>query len=105
MELPYLKEVNGVLKLKKSHSYHYQENGPLLPSDSKWVHLSVWCKNDHYLERIRSDNEILRAMKNKLETFYFELMIKKLETSQYEKGRVVQSAKWGEHVYTLGWVM
>ena len=84
MELPYLKEVDGALKLKKSHSYHYQENEPLLLSDSKWVHLSVWCKNDHYLERLRSDNEILRAMKNKLETFYFELIIKKLETSQYE---------------------
>lgn len=84
MELPYLKEVDGALKLKKSHSYHYQENEPLLLSDSKWVHLSVWCKNDYYLERLRSDNEILRAMKNKLETFYFELMIKKLETSQYE---------------------
>lgn len=49
--------------------------------DSKWVYLFVWCKNDYYLERIRLDNEILRVVKNKLEIFYFEFMIKKLEIS------------------------
>lgn len=78
VELPYLKEVNGALKLKKSHSYYYQVNGPLLLSETTWVDFFVWCKNDYHLERIRSDSEMLTTMKDKLDNFYFEFMVHKL---------------------------
>ena len=37
VELPYLKEVNGALKLKKIHNYYYQVNWPLLLSEITWV--------------------------------------------------------------------
>ena len=78
VELPYLNNVNGVLKLKKSHSYYYQVSGPLLRSETDWVDIFVRCKNNYHLERIRTDNEMQRTMKDKLVRFYFEFMLQKL---------------------------
>ena len=78
VELPYLREVNGALKLKKTHTYYYQVNGPLLLSEITWVDFFVFCKNDYHLERIRSDSEMQTAMKEKLDQFYFEFLIQRL---------------------------
>ena len=44
VELQYLKEVNGALKLKKTRSYYYQVNGPLLLSEITWVDFFVFLQ-------------------------------------------------------------
>lgn len=81
VERPYLKEVNGTLKLKKSHACYYQVCGPLLLSETEWVDFFVMCNDDYHLERIRSDSEMLVNNERKLDQFYFEHFLPSLMKS------------------------
>lgn len=76
--LQYLKEVEGVLRLKTNHDYSYQVMGQMLISGAKWVEYYVCCKEDFHLERIRADPEFQNTMKDKLDSFYFEYLLPRL---------------------------
>ena len=77
-ELPYLKCVNGIYKLKKTHSFYYQIMGQMLLTGCEWVDLYVYCKSDFHCERVRFDAEFCTEMKMKLDHFYFEYLLPKL---------------------------
>ena len=77
-ELPYLKCVNGLYKLKKTHSYYYQIMGQMLVTGCEWVDFYVYCKSDFHCERVRFDAEFCSEMKMKLDQFYFEYLLPKL---------------------------
>ncbi|KAM7426763.1 hypothetical protein ABFA07_015311 [Porites harrisoni] len=77
-QLPYLKCVNGIYKLKKTHSYYYQIMGQMLLTGCEWVDFYVYCKSDFHLERVRFDAEFCATMKMKLDTFYFEYLLPEL---------------------------
>ena len=77
-ELSYLKCVNGVYKLKKTHSYYYQVMGQMLLTGCEWVDFYVYCKSDFHLERVRFDADFCSEMKMKLDKFYFEYLLPEL---------------------------
>jgi len=65
-ELPYLKCVNGVYKLKqKTHSYCYQVMGKILWTGCEWIDFYVYCKSDFHLERVRFDADFCSEIKMK----------------------------------------
>ena len=74
-QLKYLKCVNGVYKLKKTHNYYYQIMGQMMLTGCDWVDFYVYCKNDFHLERVRFDAEFCSNMKMKLDKFYFEYLL------------------------------
>ena len=77
-ELSYLKCVNRVYKLKKTHSYYYQVMGQMLLTGREWVGFYVYCKSDFHLERVRFDAGFCSEMKMKLDKFYFEYLLPEL---------------------------
>ena len=77
-ELAYLKCINGVYKLKKTHSYYYQVMGQMLLTGCKWVDFYVYCKSDFHLERVKFDAVFCSEMKMKLDKFYFEYLLPEL---------------------------
>nr|XP_058970809.1 uncharacterized protein LOC131797196 [Pocillopora verrucosa] len=50
-QLKYLKCVNGVYKLRKTHSYYYQIMGQMMLTGCEWVDFYVYCKSDFHLEK------------------------------------------------------
>lgn len=77
-QLKYLKCVNGVYKLRKTHSYYYQIMGQMMLTGCEWVDFYVYCKSDFHLERVRFDAEFCSEMKMKLDKFYFEYLLPEL---------------------------
>ena len=47
-----LRQINGELKLKKSHEYYYQIQGQLGLTGMHWCDLMVLCKDDYHIKRI-----------------------------------------------------
>lgn len=74
-DLNYLKCVNGIYRLKKTHSYYYQVMGQMLLSGAPWADFYVYCKQDYHLEHIEFDNEFCAEMKSKLDHFYFQYLL------------------------------
>ena len=77
-ELLYLKCINGVYKLRKTHSYNYQMMGQMLLTGTTWVDFYVYCQLDFHLERVRLDEKFCSDMKQKLDSFYFHYLLPKL---------------------------
>ena len=65
--------VDGGLRLKRSHAYHWQVQGQLAISRLRWCDFFVWTGSSSFVERIRADTSMwVNTMLPKLRAFYFD---------------------------------
>ena len=78
IEMPYLLEQDNKFHLKSIHKYHYQIQGQMGLTGTKWCDFMVFCENDYHIERINFDPAFFHRMKQKLDVFYFTYFLPEL---------------------------
>ena len=68
--VPYLKDVNGKLKLSAKHPYYYQIQGQLFCSERKYCDLIVYTLTDIKYIRVHKNEDFISQMLLKLEHFF-----------------------------------
>ena len=68
--VPFLVEKEGKLALEESHIYHYQIQGQLFCTNSKYCDLVVYTLKDVKFISVKRDDIFINAMIEKLEQFY-----------------------------------
>lgn len=62
---------NGVLQLKKDHSYYWHIQGEMMVTGTSWCDLLVFSREDLLVQRIYRDKTIIKVMKKQLGEFFF----------------------------------
>ncbi|XP_072238630.1 uncharacterized protein [Leuresthes tenuis] len=62
---------DGVLKLKRTHAYHWHIQGEMMVTGTSWCDLLVHSRENTLVQRIYRDEVIIKVMKRKLEEFFF----------------------------------
>ncbi|XP_030585751.1 uncharacterized protein LOC115780613 [Archocentrus centrarchus] len=62
---------DGVLQLKKDHSYYWHIQGEMMVTGTSWCDLLVFSRENMLVQRIYRDTVIINIMKKKLEEFFF----------------------------------
>ncbi len=62
---------DGVLQLKKTHSYYWHIQGEMMVAGTSWCDLLVFSREDVLVQRIYRDTVIINIMKKKLDNFFF----------------------------------
>lgn len=81
--------VNGKLKLKLDHNYHYQIQGQLGISRHSWCDFYIWTLEGTYIERIYFDEVFWSAMLQKLKQFYRQFIVPELFTNRVKRGKTL----------------
>ncbi|KAJ4926853.1 hypothetical protein JOQ06_014598 [Pogonophryne albipinna] len=71
VDCKYVQMECGSPKLKKSHAYYWQVQGQLLVSGMQWCDFVVWAQEDYLVQRIYTDPEVQRAIREKVDFFFF----------------------------------
>ncbi|KAI3369476.1 hypothetical protein L3Q82_007694 [Scortum barcoo] len=67
----FLSRQDGVLQLRKSHSYYWHIQGEMMVSGTSWCDLLVLSREDLLVQRIYRDTVMINVMKKKLDEFFF----------------------------------
>lgn len=67
----FLNYKDGVLHLKKPHSYYWQIQGEMMVTGTSWCDLVVFSGKDILVQRIYRDKAMIKIMKGKLDDFFF----------------------------------
>ncbi|XP_034064746.1 uncharacterized protein LOC117541720 isoform X1 [Gymnodraco acuticeps] len=78
VDCKYVQMECGSPKLKKSHAYYWQVQGQLLVSGMQWCDFVVWAQEDYLVQRIYTDPEVQRAIREKVDFFFYTYMPKYL---------------------------
>ena len=65
-----VKDNHGICKLDKSHDYCYQVQGILMCTHMQWCDFVIWIFNDPKVMQIVRNDEFIRAMTDRLSSFY-----------------------------------
>ena len=60
---------SGQVVLSRSHPYYAQVMGQMALCEKQWCDFFVFTMNEHFVERIRFDQEEWRCMREKLKTY------------------------------------
>lgn len=71
VDCPYLKIQNGELKLKRSHAYYWQVQGQILITGCRWCDFVICAQEDILVERIYTDLQVSKTIREKVDHFYF----------------------------------
>lgn len=71
VECRFLQCQDGVLQLKKSHSYYWHMQAEMMVIGTSWCDLVVFSREDILVLRIYRDKAIIKSMKKKLDDFFF----------------------------------
>lgn len=71
VDCPYLKIQNGELKLKRSHAYYWQVQGQILLTGCSWCDFVICAQEDILVERIYTDLQVSKTIREKVDHFYF----------------------------------
>ncbi|XP_044036364.1 uncharacterized protein LOC122868451 [Siniperca chuatsi] len=69
---------DGVLQLKKTHSYYWHIQGEMMVTGTSWCDLLVYSREDILVQRIYRDKVIINVMKKKLADFFFQYYLPSL---------------------------
>ncbi|XP_071750617.2 uncharacterized protein LOC139907971 isoform X1 [Centroberyx gerrardi] len=68
----------GVLELKKTHAYYWQMQGEMMLTGTEWCDLVVYTDEDILVQRVYRDKAVTKAMKEKLDLFFFHYYLPSL---------------------------
>lgn len=77
VDCPYLKMNSGKLELKRSHAYYSQVQGQMPITGMNWCDFVVSAEEDVLIQRIYRDRDMLDAIKEKVDRFYFNVYMQK----------------------------
>ncbi|XP_042352611.1 uncharacterized protein LOC121950618 [Plectropomus leopardus] len=69
---------DGVVQLKRAHSYYWHIQGEMMVTGTEWCDLLVFSKEHLLIQRIYRDAAIIKAMKTKLDDFFFRYYLPSL---------------------------
>ncbi|XP_049440217.1 uncharacterized protein LOC125893527 isoform X2 [Epinephelus fuscoguttatus] len=69
---------DGVMQLKRSHSYYWHIQGEMMVTGMEWCDLLVFSREHMLIQRIYRDKAIIKAMKKKLDEFFFRYYLPSL---------------------------
>ncbi|XP_076603333.1 uncharacterized protein LOC143330550 [Chaetodon auriga] len=61
----------GVLQLKKTHSYYWHIQAEMMVTGASWCDLLVFSKEDILVQRLYRDKALMKIMRRKLDNFFF----------------------------------
>lgn len=77
---------NGLVKLKRHHTYYFQVQGQMGITGRKWCHFVIWTLGGCTVEKIEFDDSIWKLMLLKLTSFFREYVVPELFTRRVRRG-------------------
>nr|XP_055034705.1 uncharacterized protein LOC129422685 [Misgurnus anguillicaudatus] len=77
VDCPYLKMESGKLEIKKNHAYYWQVQGQMLITGMDWCDFVVSAEDDILIQRVYRDSDVLDAIRENVDRFYFYVYIQK----------------------------
>ncbi|XP_070815333.1 uncharacterized protein [Chaetodon trifascialis] len=68
----------GVLQLKKTHSYYWHIQAEMMVAGTSWCDLLVFSKEDILVQRLYRDKALMKIMRKKLDYFFFHYFLPSL---------------------------
>ena len=81
------REMDGHLRLKKSHVYYYQVQGQLAITKLPWCDFVVWSPCELHIERVRVDPSFWSEVVVKLVSFYNTALLPELASPRFPRGQ------------------